>query len=70
MSRTLPTPTPNTRWGIPLVLPHVLLSLGLLLFAFASERPTSFAGVQPAFEPAAATNTMVGRASLHVVGRS
>lgn len=38
MARPLIT-FPKVRWGIPLVLPHVLLSIGLLVFAAISERP-------------------------------
>ncbi|GLS43645.1 hypothetical protein [Methylobacterium brachythecii] len=38
------TTSPKVRWGIPLVLPHVLLSVGFLIFVFVSERPASSRG--------------------------
>lgn len=38
----------KTRWGVPLVLPHVLLSVGLLAFASLSERSAPSHGVAPA----------------------
>ncbi|GEO98666.1 hypothetical protein [Methylobacterium haplocladii] len=55
------TTSPTARWGIPLVLPHVLLSLGLLTFAAISERPAPSESVRAVPDIASATTAMPSR---------
>jgi hypothetical protein len=59
MARPLIT-SPKVRWGIPLVLPHVLLSVGLLVFAAMSERPASAGAREIVIAPGAVTVDLSG----------
>ncbi|GEP11574.1 hypothetical protein [Methylobacterium gnaphalii] len=54
--------SPKVRWGIPLVLPHVLVSVGLLVFVAVDEQPARPAIEQPAPELVSAPGAITANA--------